>query len=98
MIQIDKQIYRLYKDGEISAKDVADYLLKTFPVTEIALALAETLDFDFKPITITQEEFNLHFRIRGIKADGTPENRGSHRKMKHNAAVRMQAEDPTIPL
>lgn len=79
MIQIDRQIYKQYKDGELSTKDVADYLLRTFPVTEIALALAETLDFDFKPITISKEEFELHFRIRGIKADGTPENRGKRR-------------------
>ena len=79
MIQIDRQIYRQYKDGEISTKEVADYLLRTFPASEIALALAETLDFEYKPITITQEEFNLHFRIRGIKADGTPENRGKRR-------------------
>ena len=76
MIQIDRQIYRRYKDGEISSKEVADYLLRTYPVTEIAIALAETLDFDFKPITITQEEFSRHFRIRGIKADGSVENRG----------------------
>lgn len=80
MIQIDRQIYRQYKDGEISAKEVADYLLRTYPVTEIALALAETLDFDFKPITITQEEFSRHFRIRGIKPDGTPEYRGTRKK------------------
>ena len=80
MIQIDRQIYRQYKDGEISTKEVADYLLRTYPVTEIALALAETLDIDIKPITITQEEFNLHFRIRGIKPDGTPENRGRRAK------------------
>ena len=79
MIQIDRQIYRQYKDGEISAKEVADYLLRTYPVTEIALALAETLDFDFKPITISQQEFDLHFRIRGIKPDGTPENRGKRK-------------------
>ena len=79
MISIDRQIYRQYKDGEISTKEVADYLLRTYPVTEIALALAETLDFDYKPITITQEEFSLHFRIRGIKPDGTPENRGKRR-------------------
>lgn len=79
MIQIDRALYRQYKDGEISVKEVADYLLRTYPVTEIALALAETLDFDFKPITITQEEFNLHFRIRGIKPDGTPENRGKRK-------------------
>lgn len=80
MIQIDRQIYRQYKDGEISTKEVADYLLRTYPVTEIALALAETMGFDFKPITITQEEFNLHFRIRGIKPDGSPENRGRRTK------------------
>lgn len=85
MIQIDRQIYRQYKDGEISAKEVADYLLRTFPVTEIALALAETLDFDFKPITITQEEFNLHFRIRGIKADGSIENRGRRNRSEDKA-------------
>lgn len=79
MIQIDRNIYKQYKDGEISVKQVADYLLRTYPVTEIALALAETLDFDFKPITISKEEFELHFRIRGIKPDGTPENRGKRR-------------------
>ena len=79
MLSIDRNIYKQYKDGEISTKEVADYLLRTYPVTEIALALAETLDFDFKPITITQEEFNLHFRIRGIKPDGTPENRGKRK-------------------
>lgn len=80
MIQIDRQIYKQYKDGEISVKQVADYLLRTYPVTDIALALAETLDFDFKPITISQEEFNLHFRIKGIRADGTPENRGTYKR------------------
>lgn len=67
MIQIDRQIYRRYKDGEISTKEVADYLLRTYPVTEIALALAETLDFDIKPIPITEEEFRLHFRIKGTR-------------------------------
>ncbi len=79
MLSIDRQIYRQYKDGEISTKEVADYLLRTYPVTEIALALAETLDFDYKPITITQEEFSRHFRIRGVKPDGTPENRGKRK-------------------
>jgi hypothetical protein len=79
MIQIDRNICKKYKDGELSTKDVADYLLRTYPVTEIALALAETMGFDFKPITITQEEFSRHFRIRGVKPDGTPENRGKRK-------------------
>ena len=85
MIQIDRQIYRRYKDGEISTKDVADYLLRTYPVTDIALALAETLDFDYKPITITQEEFSRHFRIRGIKENGEIELRG--RKSKKDTEI-----------
>ena len=79
MILIDRQIYKQYKEGEISTKEVADYLLRTYPVTEIALALAETLDIEYKPITISQEEFSRHFRIRGVKPDGTPENRGKRR-------------------
>lgn len=76
MIQIDRTIYRQAKSGEMTKEQLANYLLKTFPVYEIALALAETLDYDIKPITLTQEEFDAHFRIRGIKPDGTPENRG----------------------
>ena len=61
----------------MSKEQFANYLLKTFPVYEIALALAETINYEEpKPITITQEEFEAHFRIRGIKPDGTPENRG----------------------
>lgn len=80
MIAIDRQIYKQYKEGEISQKQLADYLLRTFPASEIALALAETLDIDIKPITISQEEFNLHFRIKGVRADGTPENRGTYKR------------------
>lgn len=81
MIQLDRNIYKQYKDGEISVKQVADYLLRTYPVTDIALALAETLEFEaeYKPIAVTQEEFSRHFRIIGVKPDGTPENRGRRR-------------------
>lgn len=80
MILVDRQIYKRYKDGEISKEEFADYLLRTFPARDIALSLVGTLDYDLKPITITQDEFNRHFRIRGIKADGTPETRGHKRK------------------
>lgn len=80
MIQIDRNIYKQYKEGEISQKQLADYLLRTFPASEIALALAETLDIDIKPIAISQQEFDLHFRIKGIRADGTPENRGTYKR------------------
>lgn len=82
MIQIDRNIARQFKEGEITTKDLADYLLRTYPASEIALALAETFAFDmtFKPIAITQEEFDRHFRIKGVRPDGTPENRGTYKR------------------
>lgn len=80
MIQVDRLWYKRYKDGEISKEEFADYLLRTFPAKDIAVALVGTLDYDLRPIAITQDEFNRHFRIKGIKADGTPENRGSHKR------------------
>lgn len=67
MIQIDRTYYRRYKSGEISAQDFADYLLRTFPASEIALALTECMEYDIKPIPITEEEFRLHFRIKGTR-------------------------------
>lgn len=81
MITIERQIIKRYKDGDISTKDLADYLLRTYPVTEISLALAEIIGYeaDFKPIIITPEEFNQHFRLRGTKPDGSPETRGRRR-------------------
>ena len=82
MIQIDRQKYKEYKEGIISKKQFAEYLYTTFPTSAIAMALVECMEVDLKPITITQEEFNTHFRIRGIRADGSLEKRGSHRKNK----------------
>ena len=52
----------------MSLEQLADYLLKTYPVYEIALSLAETINYEApKPITISQEEFERHFRIRGTR-------------------------------
>ena len=80
MLQIDRTIYRQAKSGEMTKEELANYLLKTFPVYEIALALAETINYEEpKPIPITQEEFSRHFRIIGVKPDGTPENRGKRK-------------------
>ncbi len=80
MIQVERSVFKQYKDGELSKERFADYLLRTFPASEIALALVETLDIEYKPIAITLEEFNTHFRIKGVRADGTPENRGTYKR------------------
>lgn len=80
MIQLDRETYRKAKTGEMSLEALADYLMKHYPVYEIALSLAETINYEApKPITITEEEFRTHFRIRGVRADGSSELRGRPR-------------------
>ena len=77
MIALDRNIYRQAKTGEMSLEQLADYLLKTYPVYEIALSLAETINYEEpKPIVITREEFSKHFRIRGVRDNGEAELRG----------------------
>lgn len=77
MISLERNIYRMAKTGEMTLEQLADYLLKTYPVYEIALSLAETIQYEpVKPITISREEFEAHFRIRGVKSDGSEEKRG----------------------
>ena len=81
MIALDRNIYRQAKTGEMSLERLADYLLKTYPVYEIALSLAETIHYtEPKPIVISEEEFRTHFRIRGVKESGEAELRGRPRK------------------
>lgn len=76
MITLDRNEYRRFKDGEIAPKQFAEYLLRTYSAFDIALSFVELVDGVSKPITITQEEFDAHFRIKGIRADGTVERRG----------------------
>ncbi len=84
MIQIDRNIAKKYRDGEIDIKDIANYLITTFPVMDIAISLAETFDFEeTKPIVISQEEFEKHFRIRGVRPDGTEERRGRRKEIEY---------------
>ena len=77
MIQIEREWFRKAKSGEVTLDQLAEYLLKNFPVYEIARSLAETIEYNEpKPIVISQEEFSQHFRIRGVRADGELELRG----------------------
>lgn len=83
MIAIDRQIYKQAKTGEITLEQLANYMLRNFPVYDIALSLAETINFEvYKPITISKEEFEQHFRIRGIRENGDAELRGRPRAEK----------------
>ena len=81
MIQLPRNIYLEAKSGAMSTERLADYLMKNYPVYEIALALAETINYNEpKPIAISREEFEAHFRIRGVKDNGEAELRGRPRK------------------
>jgi thioredoxin-related protein len=77
MIQLPRPVYAEAKSGNMSLEKLADYLLKNYPVYEIALSLAETINYEEpKPIVITKEEFAKHFRIRGVRDNGEAELRG----------------------
>ena len=80
MISLEREIYRKAKNGEMPLTELTDYLMRNYPVYEIARSLAETINYETpKPITITREEFEQHFRIRGVRADGSSELRGRPR-------------------
>ena len=65
------------EEGLESLDKLTEYLIRNFSIYDIAHSLAETIDYEEpKPIVLTKEEFSRHFRIRGIKPDGTPELRG----------------------
>jgi len=85
MVQLTKKQYDDVLNGEKTVKDIANELLSTYTVTELAVTLAELLIE--RPastrITVTQDEFNLLtglFRIKGVKPDGSQETRGRKRK------------------
>lgn len=81
MLQLPRPIYTDAKSGNMTLDALADYLLKNYPVFEIARSLAETIEYtEPKPIVISEEEFRTHFRIRGVKDSGEAELRGRPRK------------------
>ena len=80
MISLEREIYRKAKSGEISHEELANYLLRNYTIFEIALSLAETIEYEApKPIVISEEEFFAHFRIRGKRNTGEEERRGRPR-------------------
>lgn len=75
---MDKKVLAKRVQG-MSIDEAAAYLMNNYPVTQISEALADLLLSDFqpvKPIVLTQEEFDAHFRLRGISSDNQLERRG----------------------
>lgn len=85
MITIRQSLIAQVRNGEATVEELANYLLDTYPVKQIALALAELFvdTPDVSPITLNSEDYQklfMFFKQRGTKLDGTQETRGRKRK------------------
>lgn len=85
MIIPDAELTKQLKAGICNPKELSRYLLNNYPATQLAEALAEELieNTSSKPIVLTREQFETHFRVQGWKfVDGQwqPETRGNFRK------------------
>lgn len=75
---IDKRALAKRIEG-MSIDEAARYFITNYPVMQIAEALADLLLTEHKvvkPITISKEEFEEHFRVKGFTAEGASEKRG----------------------
>ena len=82
---VDNDILRGLRAGTIDEDRLAHYLIENFTVLQIARELANMLISEQarKPVVLTKEQFEQHFRIQGFKfVDGTwiKETRGKVKK------------------
>ncbi len=81
MISVDKNLISAVKTGQIDKRELVNDLLRQNNVMELADKLAEYLINyeDASPIVVSPQDFERItslFRIRGMRSDGTFENRG----------------------
>lgn len=85
MIINDTELTKQLKAGICNPRELTRYLLDNYPATQLARELAETIiqSQAIKPIVITKETFEAHFRLQGYKivnGELIPETRGRSRK------------------
>lgn len=84
MFILDKALVSAVKTGQVTKRELVNDLLRNNNVMELVERLAEYVinEEDARPITVSQEEYERItslFRIRGLRADGTFENRGKRK-------------------
>lgn len=74
----NSEIVSNIRNGEATVEMIEKYLMENHPITDIVRSLAEYLkdDSGYKPIIISQQQFEKHFRLTGIRSDGSQETRG----------------------
>lgn len=84
MFILDKALVSAVKTGQVTKRELVNDLLRNNNIMELAEKLADYVlaEEDSKPITVSQDEYERItslFRIRGLRADGTFENRGKRK-------------------
>ena len=85
MLITDPTVLKDIQNGITTKEELGRYLLNHFPATALANDLAEAIltQQKNKPIVMSIDEFNAHFRLRGYRfQDGQliKENRGHYSK------------------
>lgn len=83
---IDKALVSAVRTGQASREELVRELLRTNSVINLAEALTDYIVYyeDVKPIVVDKSEYDRIvslFKIRGVRQDGSPENRGKGRKL-----------------
>lgn len=86
IIALPRNLVNQIKSGEMTEEVLKHQLMLNYSIADIVETCAHKLIVDYsstptQKITISQEEFETHFRIQGIKEDGTPETRGRKPKI-----------------
>lgn len=85
MLITDPTLARDLKSGIVNPAELERWLITNVPAPQLAHELAELLIQEqvSKPIILTKEQFNVHFRVQGYRViDGklTEEARGNYSK------------------
>ena len=81
MITVDAKLKKEIKECEGDTTRLTAYLMKSYNVFDIAESLAMSLINNGSApakITLSIEDFLAHFKLRGLREDGTIENRGQY--------------------
>lgn len=83
----DKEMANDIKAGIVGVDELTNYLIRSYPVTQLAKELAEIMlnenQLGMKPVVITEAQFKAFFRVQGYKwVNGRleVETRGAKRK------------------
>lgn len=83
-INLPRNVVSQIRSGEMTEEELKHQLMLNYSIADIVETGAHLLMVTYMnstpKISISQEEFESHFRIIGVKSDGSIERRGRKRK------------------